>query len=227
MTTATQQSRIRLASEGVLAAYIHDISTPARRPAEGERARRPATHQPRSPRPRAAQLVAPCSSACNMVSTLAPGEALASHVRSLGDTPLAVAGRPRSTHRGGAALPGPSVATSSGHQQRERAPDQRSAGFAGSVPRTRSARSGCMRASPPPLSRRLLGTSTERASRTEARARSLRKAALCRDARLRAREHIARSARTTPGGRRDRGSSRCTRTRAQLVLLVDRDCNAA
>ena len=33
---------------------------------------------------------------------LASGAALASHVRSLGDTPLAVAGRPRSTHRGGA-----------------------------------------------------------------------------------------------------------------------------
>ena len=39
MTAATQQSRIRLASEGVLASYIHDIATPARKPAEGETAR--------------------------------------------------------------------------------------------------------------------------------------------------------------------------------------------
>ena len=87
-------------------------------------------------------------------------------LRNLGDTPLAVPGRPRSTHRDGAALRDPASRQSSGYQQRERAPDQRSARVRGvGAAHAQSAHSGCMRASPPPLSRRLLGTTGGRAVR--------------------------------------------------------------
>jgi hypothetical protein len=97
----------------------------------------------RGRRPR--RLVAPCSSACNLVSTSPPAkrspatyEAWATRPGSRWATEVNPPGR-----RGS---PGPSVATSSGHQQRERAPDQRSAGGSRCRCRARAVRAFWMHA---------------------------------------------------------------------------------